>query len=78
MLKMAEKIQCKCKEPAPYNPLGICAPIMPFGNCVKCGGEIKEEAEKKTDWNEVDRLLKEMEVVLEKVQLLHQKVATKH
>ena len=36
--------KCKCAEPAPYSPQGICAPMMPFGNCVKCGGEIKEEA----------------------------------
>ena len=37
--------QCKCKDPKPYSPKGLCAPTMPLGACVKCGYSCVENSE---------------------------------
>ena len=29
--------KCKCTNPSPYNPNGVCAPMMPKGHCTNCG-----------------------------------------
>ena len=36
---------CACNEPSLYNPKGICAPALPIGQCMTCGGTTNKATE---------------------------------